>query len=278
MRTLLKTELYKITKRPRTYIGFGAILIIVLALEFAFYAEGDTLIGLAVQNLESVFRLEGKIISVNFLTYMLLNVLIIHVPILICLVTGDIISGEAANGSLRLLLQRPYSRFKIYMAKWLAGSIYTLALILFLALTSYLLGYALFGDGDLLVFRRGVHVFEAADVPWRFVCAFGMGTLSMLVVASLSIMISSFTSNSIGPIVGTIAILIVLNIISTVAVNVIQPVLPYIFTTHFVKWQYFFETEIEWSAIYTGMAVQIGYIILFTTIGLVNFKRKDILT
>ncbi|MBK9191609.1 MAG: ABC transporter permease subunit [Crocinitomicaceae bacterium] len=278
MRTLLRSELFKITRRPRTYIGFGAILIIVLALEFAFFAEGETLIGLVFQNLESVFRLEGKIISVNFLTYMLLNVLIIHVPILICLVTGDIISGEAANGSLRLLLQRPYGRVKIYMAKWLAGTIYTIGLILFLALSSYILGYLLFGEGDLIVFRKGIHVFEASDVSWRFVYAFGMGILSMMVVASLSIMISSFTSNSIGPIVGTIAILIVLNIISTVAVNLMQPVLPYIFTTHFIKWQYFFETEIEWSAIYTGVFVQIGYIILFTTIGLVNFKRKDILT
>jgi len=123
-----------------------------------------------------------------------------------------------------------------------------------------------------------VHVFEADDVAWRFFYAFGMGIISMLVVSSLSIMISSFTSNSIGPIVGTIAILIVLNIISTVAANVMQPVLPYIFTTHFIKWQYFFETEIQWGSVYMGLFVQIGYIILFTTIGLINFKRKDILS
>ena len=278
MRTLLKIELYKILKRPRTYIGFGAILLIVFALEFAFFAEGETLIGLVFQNLSSVFRLEGKIITVNFLTYMLLNVLIIHVPILICLVTGDIISGESANGSLRLLMQRPYGRMKIYMAKWLAGVIYTIALVLFLGLVSYLLGYLLFGNGDLIVFRRGVHVFEATDVVWRFFGAFGMGILSMMVIASLSIMISSFTNNSIGPIVGTIAILIVLNIISTVAANVLQPVLPYVFTTHVVKWQYFFDTSIDWGAIRMGIVVQSFYIILFTTIGLINFKRKDILT
>lgn len=276
--TLLKIELYKILKRPRTYIGFGAILLIVLALEFAFFAEGETLIGLVFQNLDSVFRMEGKIISVNFLTYMLLNVLIIHVPILICLVTGDIISGESANGSLRLLMQRPYSRIKIYMAKWFAGIIYTIALVLFLGLVSYTLGYLLFGDGDLIVFRRGVHVFEADDVQWRFIYAFGMGILSMMVVASLSIMISSFTNNSIGPIVGTIAILIVLNIISTVAANVLQPVLPYLFTTHFIKWQYFFDTSVDWGAIRTAGIVQAAYIVLFTTIGLINFKRKDILT
>lgn len=278
MITLLKTELFKILKRPRTYIGFGAILFIVVALELAFFAEGETLVGMAMQNLQSVFRLEGKIISVNFLTYMLLNVLIIHVPILICLVTGDIISGEAGNGSLRLLMQRPYSRVKIYMSKWLAGMIYTIALVLFLGLTSYLLGYFLFGEGDLIVFRRGVHVFEADDVFWRFLGAFGMGILSMMVVAALSIMISSFTSNSIGPIVGTIAILIVLNIISTVASSVLQPVLPYFFTTHFVKWQYFFETEVQWSSIYKAIIVQVFYVILFTTIGLINFKRKDILS
>lgn len=278
MIALLRNELFKITRRPRTYIGFGAILIIVLALELAFFAQGEKLIGLAFQNLESVFRLEGKIISVNFLTYMLMNVLIIHVPILICLVTGDIISGEAANGSLRLLLQRPYSRAKIYIAKWLAGVIYTLTLIIFLALTSYLLGLALFGEGDLIVFRRGIHVFEADDVLWRFSLAFGMGILSMLVVASLSIMISSFTSNSIGPIVGTIAILIILNIISSVTGGLMQSVLPYLFTTHFVKWQYFFETDIEWSSIYMGIIVQVAYIIIFSLIGLINFKRKDILS
>ena len=278
MRTLLKIELYKILKRPRTYIGFGAILLIVLALEFAFFAEGETLIGLVFQNLSSVFRLEGQIITVNFLTYMLLNVLIIHVPILICLVTGDIISGESANGSLRLLMQRPYSRVKIYMAKWLAGVIYTIALVLFLGLVSYLLGYALFGDGDLIVFRRGIHVFEADDVVWRFFGAFGMGILSMMVIASLSIMISSFTNNSIGPIVGTIAVLIVLNIISTVAANALQPILPYIFTTHVIKWQYFFDTNLDWGSIRMGIFVQTFYIVLFTTIGLINFKRKDILT
>jgi ABC-2 type transport system permease protein len=278
MMTLLQIELYKIVKRPRTYIGFGAILLIVVALEFAFFAKGETLIGMAFQNLESVFRLEGKIISVNFLTYMLLNVLIIHVPILICLVTGDIISGESANGSLRLLMQRPYSRARIFLAKWMAGVIYTIALVLFLGLMSYILGYALFGEGDLIVFRRGIHVFEADDVQWRFMCAFAMGILSMVVVASLSIMISSFTNNSVGPIVGTIAVLIVLNIVSSVAGSVLQLVLPYVFTTHFVKWQYFFDTEVDWGSILNGTLVQVGYVVLFTSIGLLNFKRKDMLT
>ena len=51
------------------------------------------------------------------MTYILLNSLIIHIPILICLVTGDAIAGEASSGTLRLILQRPFSRNQIYLAK-----------------------------------------------------------------------------------------------------------------------------------------------------------------
>ena len=65
----------------------------------------------------------------------------------------------------------------------------------------------------LIVLRRGVTVISSDDVVWRFCLAFCSGALSMLVVASLSMMISSFVNNSIGPIVGTISIIIGLNII-----------------------------------------------------------------
>ena len=110
-------ELFKIIKRPRTYIGFLAIFLTVGAMQLAMYYEGEELISIAIQNLENDFRLEGKIINTNLMTYILLNSLIIHIPILICLVTGDSIAGEASSGTLRLILQRPYSRTQIYLAK-----------------------------------------------------------------------------------------------------------------------------------------------------------------
>ena len=206
-------ELFKIVKRPRTYIGFLAIFLTVGAMQLAMFYEGEELISIAIQNLENDFRLEGKIINTNLMTYILLNSLIIHIPILICLVTGDAIAGEASSGTLRLILQRPYTRNQIYLAKALSGYLYTISLVFFLALMTYVLGYFLFGSGDLIVLRRGVTVISSNDVGWRFFFAFCFGTLSMIVVASLSMMISSFVNNAIGPIVGTIAIIIGLNII-----------------------------------------------------------------
>ena len=271
-------ELFKITKRPRTYIGFLAIFLTVGAMQLAMFYEGEELISIAIQNLENDFRLEGKIINTNLMTYILLNSLIIHIPILICLVTGDTIAGEASSGTLRLILQRPYTRNQIYLAKALSGYLYTISLVFFLALMTYVLGYFLFGSGDLIVLRRGVTVISSNDVGWRFFFAFCSGTLSMIVVASLSMMISSFVNNAIGPIVGTISIIIGLNIIFTLGAPLFKDIIPYIFTSHFIKWQYFFDFEIETEKLKLSFLVQLGYIIVFNAIGMYNFNRKDILS
>ena len=278
MMQLTLIELFKIIKRPRTYIGFLAIFLTVGAMQLAMYYEGEELISIAIQNLENDFRLEGKIINTNLMTYILLNSLIIHIPILICLVTGDSIAGEASTGTLRLILQKPYSRTQIYLAKALSGFIYTISLIIFLALMTYVLGYFLFGSGDLIVLRRGVTVLSSDDVVWRFCLAFCSGTLSMLVVASLSMMISSFVNNAIGPIVGTISIIIGLNIIFTLGAPLFKNLIPYIFTSHFIKWQYFFDFQIEIDKLKLSVIVQLAYIIVFNTIGIFHFNRKDILS
>ena len=275
---LINIELFKIVKKPRTYIGFLAIFLIVGALQLAMYFEGEELISIAIQNLENDFRLEGKIINANLLTYILLNSIIIHIPILICLVTGDTIAGEAATGTLRLILQRPFKRTEIYIAKAVTGFIYAIALMVFLAGMTYGLGLLLFGTGDLIVLRRGVTVISSDDVSWRFFYAFCSGTLSMIVVASLSMMISSFVNNAIGPIVGTIAILIGLNIIFTLGAPIFKDILPYVFTSHFIKWQYFFDFDIDKLALQQSVLVQFIYILIFNLIGIWNFNRKDILT
>lgn len=278
MMQLTLIELFKIIKRPRTYIGFLAIFLTVGAMQLAMFYEGEELISIAIQNLENDFRLEGKIINTNLMTYILLNSLIIHIPILICLVTGDSIAGEASSGTLRLILQKPYSRTQIYLAKALSGFIYTISLIIFLALMTYVLGYFLFGSGDLIVLRRGVTVISSDDVVWRFCLAFCSGALSMLVVASLSMMISSFVNNAIGPIVGTISIIIGLNIIFTLGAPLFKNLIPYIFTSHFIKWQYFFDFQIEIDKLKLSVIVQLAYIIVFNTIGIFHFNRKDILS
>ena len=52
---LLKLELYKIFKRPRTYIAFGAIAAIVILIQVALKFDGKSYIDLLLSNLEGSF-------------------------------------------------------------------------------------------------------------------------------------------------------------------------------------------------------------------------------
>lgn len=140
MINLVSIELYKIRKKPRSFIGFGAIAVIVLLIEVALYIDGQSYLQFVIQQVEQSFQIDGKIINGNLVTYVLLQTLIVQMPLLVALVTGDLISGEAASGSIRLLVTKPVSRANIVLSKFAAGSVYTLLLIVWLGILSLGLG------------------------------------------------------------------------------------------------------------------------------------------
>jgi len=278
MNKLVKIELYKIFTKPRTYIGFGAVFLIVVAIQLGFYFEGEELLDFVIQNLKDSFIFEGKLINAYTVSYVVLNSLWIHIPILIALVTGDLIAGEANSGTFRLILTRPISRTKLLFAKFFAGWTYTYMVIILMILLSVGLGALLFGSGDLLILKGTVNIFTAEDALWRFGLAYAYGILTMTVVASLSFMLSAFAENSIGPIIGTFAIIIGLTIISTLGFSLLRPVIPFLFTTYLPSWQLFFDYELDMSKIIRAVVVDFAYIILFLSITFYHFRKKDILS
>src|SRR5690349_10407612 len=135
MWTLLQIELFKIFKRPRTYISFAAITAIVLLIQLALYLDGQTYIDFLLSPMVS-FDVDGKILNGYFVCYFILQPLLVHVPLLIALVGGDMIAGEANMGTLRLLISKPISRTGLLLGKFLASTIYTLMLLTWMALLS----------------------------------------------------------------------------------------------------------------------------------------------
>jgi ABC-2 type transport system permease protein len=277
MLRLLQVELIKVFTRPRTYISFGVVFLIVFLFSMGMYFEGESLVAFATEAIDESFNLEGQIINGYLITYILFNSLLIQIPILIALVTGDQMSGEFSSGTIRLIMIRPHKRSAIYLSKILVGIIYTVLLMLFMLILCAGFGMILFGDGDLVVLRRGISVFNSDDLFWRFGGAFLFGTLSMILVASLSNFFSTISKNSIGPIVGTIATLIGLNIITTLGLNLLKPILPLFFNVHFIKWQYWFDYNLNTEALITSFFIQLFYILLFYLLGYVIFKKQDIL-
>ena len=168
MWTLTQIELFKIFKKPRTYIAFAAIALIILLIQLAMYADGESYLEFMLGNIESAFDIEGKKLNGYFIFYLILHTLLVHVPLLICLVSGDIIAGEGNMGTLRLLVTKPVSRTTIILSKFWASTIYTLLLLSFMAVMGLFGSMALFGVSDLMVQKSDMFILlDSSDVLWR---------------------------------------------------------------------------------------------------------------
>lgn len=138
MFSLVQVELYKIFKRPRTYIAFGAVAALIGIIQFGLKVDGKSYLDFMLNDLSSSLEIDGKILNGYLVCYVMLQLLLVHVPLLIALIAADMISGEANMGTLRLLLIKPYSRTTLLLAKFIAAIIYTLMLLVWLAILALL--------------------------------------------------------------------------------------------------------------------------------------------
>jgi ABC-2 type transport system permease protein len=297
MLNLLQIELYKISRRSRTYIAFAAITAIVVIFQFAFKADGKSYMDLMLQSVQDSFEIDKtKAINGYFMCYIILNTLLIQVPILVALIAGDAISGEANMGTLRLLLTKPVSRTKLILIKFTASFIYTMMLLVWMAVMALFVSLLIFGADDMLIFRvKGdeslILQITKDDIMWRYFAAFGYAAVALTVIAALALLLSIFAENSIGPIIATVCIVIVCTIISNINVPIIDKnVKPWLFTSYLVGWKGFFyigttadgepiKGSIEnWPAIRNSLYILLAHIFILVSASVIIFKRKDILS
>jgi ABC-2 type transport system permease protein len=278
MTRLIQAELEKIFLRGRTYIGFAAVAVIVLVIQGAVYVDGQKLLDFATGMLEDIFYFEGNLLNGYLTTYVILNSLFLHIPFLVALVTGDLIAGESAAGTFRQILCGPVSRFKLITAKFLAGIVYTLLLMGFMALLSLGLGVLLFGTGDIVVLKKAIHFIPVAEALPRLIWAFAFGMLGMTVVAALSFYLSSLAENSIGPIIGTMAVVIFCTVISSLNMSIFKYIRPFLFTTYLTDWRAFFDLVPDYTRIIWSSLILFGHVVLFFGLTAYRFSKRDILS
>jgi len=272
-------EFIKIAAKPRSYIGIGAITLIIGIILLAMKMDGMMYISFITAPFEQSLAFEGNILNGNLMAFIILQMLIIHVPLLIAFVTGDLVSGEGAMGTIRLLLTKPISRTSVLLSKYLAGCVYTLVILLWMAFMAIVIGRMLFGTGDLMVLKSdGLIILQEQDVAWRFAYGFLVAYLSLVMIATLALTLSCFSENSIGPIVSTMGIIILFTIIGTLDVPLLDAIHPFLFTTHMAAWRSFFEDPLPTDQILNSILVLGIHILVLLSIAIYKFNRKDILS
>jgi ABC-2 type transport system permease protein len=275
----LRNELWKMFGKKRTYIGFGVFLLADATILLLFrYWQGprrDMAHRLALLGYDS-----GKYISnLTMAAAVLVPVAILLLPLYVALVGGDLLAKEAEDGTLRMILARPISRFRLALVKWLAGLFFSLVLTLSLGALGAAFASCLFPGGGLFVFLPFDNIFSVFGAPegWgRYALAILVLTASAATILGLALMFSCF---NVKPAAATILALSLL-----LTSRVIQE-MPYFHdlqfwfpTYHMNCWLKLFEQRAPWAEVLQSLSILFGLNVTVLIIGCVGFQVRDIKT
>ena len=256
---LIHNELLVIAGRWRSYIGFIGISILMPLILWGFSVGGEELHRDYARELGGTFMIVGSILNSFLATYIIMNTLWIHIPFLVTLAAGDSVAADGANGIFRITLTRSVSRFKILVSKLMASYIYTALLLIFCAFWSLGIGSIVLGTGDLIVIDNGILILDESQAWVRMAISFLLAILVMCMVATLCFMFSTMVNSAVGPIIGTIFLIILGYMIMSI-------------------WWDAFKDPIPWGEIGKKLGVLSAYSVTCFGIATYVFLKKDIKT
>lgn len=274
-RLQLRNELVKLFGKKRTYIGFLMFLLAqnVIILVFRF-TRGPRVS--MIRLLEGNGYLAAEFISaLTVATFMVFPLAYILLPLYVSLVGGDLVAKEAEDGTLRMILARPISRFRLLLLKWVAGSIFSLLLVLALGCFGWVFASLWFPAGGLFVFvpNEFFSVFDFTHGWHRYATAHLLMAIKAATVMGLACMFSCF---NVKPAAATILAL------SCVFVSFIMQNIPYFrdlqqwfLTYHLNIWQFAFAPSIPWWKIGESLSILAGFNISFLLMGAAVFQMRD---
>ncbi|TAA72369.1 ABC transporter permease [Planococcus salinarum] len=114
------------------------------------------------------------------------------------IVAAGIISNEFKWGTIKLLLIRPISRTKILFSKYVSVLIFALTMLVFLLLSSWLVGALLFGLNGLnpMVVQDMMPGYAHNDVLGEIAKSYGFSIVTLVMMATFAFMISAIFRSS----------------------------------------------------------------------------------
>ena len=273
---LVKNEFEKVLKRKRTYISFLLIGILIPFIVGAINNGGTTLEKSIYGQLSDSFFFIGSLLNGYLATYIIIAVLINHMPFLSTIIASDIFSGEYSRSTFRMYLTRPISRNQVLVSKVIVVLAYTSTLMGFFFLYALLISISWLGTGELAVFHKGILFLSSDEVIQRFALAFLISNYVMLTISLLCLLISAISKNSVTPIIITISIVFIGTAITYIPIELFKMINPYLFTGYINSFLKAFHDPIPWSHIGSLVITCTVWSTLFVLLSLFLFNKKDI--
>ena len=277
MINLFYNELIKAFYKRRTYISFLLITLLIPVIVYAIDYGAISLQNKIYGQMQDSFIFIGSIVNGYLATYLIIAILITHMPFLSTIIPSEIISGEYSKGTFRIYLTRPVSRSSVFISKLLVVLLYTTTMMCYFFFYSLFVSYLILGSGELIVFHKGILLLSNDDIIWRFWLSFAFSNMVMITVSSLCLLFSSFSKNSVTPIISTISIVFVGTAISFIPIDIFELIDPYLFTGYIDIFLLAFYDPVPYNIFINCFIVCFLWSGLFITVAYYNFTYRDIL-
>jgi ABC-2 type transport system permease protein len=208
-----------------------------------------------------------------FLTFIALSLLLILVlPVVVAVVAGDSIAGEAGYGTLRYLLAVPAGRTRLLIVKYATIVVWCTAAVFIVSAIALVVGAVLFPVGPVTLLSGDTVSLGAGLVRvllvTLYICA------AMAAIGAVGLAISTFTEHSIGAIAALMILIVTSEVVDTIPqFAVVAPYLP----THW--WNSFdalLRTPVDTTTLWHGLLSFAVYAVLFFLIAWARFTSSDV--
>lgn len=267
---LLRSELRLLLRRRRTIALLAALVCIPVLLAVAVAVsssppgpgEGPPFLDQVTQS--------GAFVAATSLVV----AVPLFLPVVVAVVAGDAVAGEAAQGTLRYLLLAPAGRTRLLAVKTLAVAVFCLLAPAVMAVVGMALGSALFGFGDAASLSGGV--LSRWEVLGRLVLLTLHVGVAMLGLAAVGLFVSTLTDVPVGAMAATVVLAIASQILG--GLDQLDWLHPWLLTDTWLGFADLLRSPIVWDSFVANLRLQGGWAAVFLTLAWARFTTKDVLS
>ena len=193
-------------------------------------------------------------------------------PLVIGVVAGDSIAGEAGSGTLRYLLTVPVTRTRLLVVKALSLLSFTALSVLVVVVVGLVVGGFYFGVHNVTLLSGNTLSLGGGLLRTLSIGLFV--TIALFGLAAVGIFISTLTENAIPAMAATIGFALITTVLDTIPQ--LSGIHPLLLTHNWLKFGEFLRDNVRFADIVQWLHLPLAYAAIFLTLAWARLRTKDI--
>lgn len=280
---MIRIELAKQWKRPRTLVTFAALASFTFVLTVTLVASGGNQLQ-RVGDIPLLIVPDRSGLSVSVIA--LASTMKFFLPLAVAIFAGESVAGDAGWGSLRYALARPVSRTRYLLSKLVVALGFSLAAVVLVPLSGLVAGTVAFGwhpftaiDGSA---STAVHSAIVTLASGTAIARMGIGTAyvaaGMMSIFAFAFLLSTLTTRPFAAVAGGVGLTIVSRVLNADYLPGVAVLNHWMPNNDVDLWQHFLQNPYQTTGMGHFLMLQLIYAGTFLAAAWWWFERKDILT